>query len=42
LGVGAIAALLLAAGGAVGAGVILNNGSETEIGNEVIVISARN
>jgi hypothetical protein len=41
LGVGAIAALLLAAGGAIGASVILNNGGETEIGNEAIVISAR-
>lgn len=40
LGVGAIAAILLAAGGAIGASVIFNGSSQTEIGGNAIVISA--
>jgi hypothetical protein len=39
LGVGAIAAILLAAGGAIGASVIFNGSTQTEIGGNAIVIS---
>lgn len=39
LGVGAIAAILLAAGGAIGASVIFNGNSQTEIGGTAIVLS---
>jgi hypothetical protein len=39
LGAGAIAAILLAAGGAIGASVIFNGSSPTEVGGGVIIIS---
>jgi hypothetical protein len=39
LGAGAIAAILLAIGGAIGAAVILNGSNQTEVGGGIIIVS---